>query len=41
MRRIGAIEFATTIAPGLRDVLLTGKIKESVVRLTRGQEPGL
>lgn len=32
MRRIGAIEFATTIAPGLRDVLLTGKIKESVVR---------
>ena len=33
MRRIGAIEFATTIAPGLRDVLLTGKIKESVVRV--------
>ena len=26
MRRVGAIEFATTIAPGLRDVLLTGKI---------------
>lgn len=36
MRRIGAIEFATTIAPGLRDVLLTGKIKESVVRLDKG-----
>src|SRR6201998_4332209 len=36
MRRIGAIEFATTIAPGLRDVLLTGKIKEAVVRLNRG-----
>ncbi len=35
MRRIGAIEFATTIAPGLRDVLLTGKIKESVVRVDR------
>lgn len=35
MRRVGAIEFATTIAPGLRDVLLTGKIKESVVRLDR------
>src|SRR4249919_4361140 len=35
MRRIGAIEFATTIAPGLRDVLLTGKIKESVVRVNR------
>jgi anion-transporting ArsA/GET3 family ATPase len=36
MRRVGAIEFATTIAPGLRDVLLTGKIKESVVRLNKG-----
>ncbi len=36
MRRIGAIEFATTIAPGLRDVLLTGKIKESVVRRNKG-----
>ncbi|MGH3675827.1 MAG: ArsA family ATPase [Mycobacterium sp.] len=32
MRRIGAVEFATTIAPGLRDVLLTGKIKEIVAR---------
>ena len=36
MRRIGAVEFATTIAPGLRDVLLTGKIKETVVRLNKG-----
>ncbi|MDT5259703.1 MAG: hypothetical protein QOD10_4783, partial [Mycobacterium sp.] len=36
MRRIGAVEFATTIAPGLRDVLLTGKIKETV---TRGDKP--
>ncbi|MGH3644749.1 MAG: ArsA-related P-loop ATPase, partial [Mycobacterium sp.] len=35
MRRIGAIEFATTIAPGLRDVLLTGKIKEIVVRIEK------
>jgi anion-transporting ArsA/GET3 family ATPase len=35
MRRIGAIEFATTIAPGLRDVLLTGKVKESVVRVDK------
>ena len=33
MRRVGAIEFATTVAPGLRDVLLTGKIKEAAVRL--------
>lgn len=32
MRRVGAIEFATTIAPGLRDVLLTGKIKEAATR---------
>ncbi|MFC7451253.1 ArsA-related P-loop ATPase [Rhodococcus daqingensis] len=32
MRKLGAIEFATTIAPGLRDVLVTGKIKECVVR---------
>ena len=36
MRRIGAIEFATTIAPGLRDVLLTGKIKEAVIRVDKG-----
>ena len=35
LRRIGAIEFATTIAPGLRDVLLTGKVKEAVVRRTK------
>jgi anion-transporting ArsA/GET3 family ATPase len=35
LRRIGAVEFATTIAPGLRDVLLTGKIKESAIRLDR------
>lgn len=38
MRRIGAVEFATTIAPGLRDVLLTGKIKEIVVRSERERE---
>ena len=29
---MGAIDFVTTIAPGLRDVLLTGKVKEAVVR---------
>lgn len=33
MKRIGVVEFATTIAPGLRDILLTGKIKEAVVRV--------
>jgi anion-transporting ArsA/GET3 family ATPase len=38
MRRIGAVEFATTIAPGLRDVLLTGKIKEIVVRNDKGKQ---
>ncbi|MDT5356368.1 MAG: hypothetical protein QOJ56_4900 [Mycobacterium sp.] len=39
MRRIGAIDFATTIAPGLRDVLLTGKIKESVIRVDKNKLP--
>jgi anion-transporting ArsA/GET3 family ATPase len=37
LRRMGAIEFATTVAPGLRDVLLTGKVKEAAVR-TRDKE---
>ncbi|HVF19582.1 MAG TPA: ArsA-related P-loop ATPase [Mycobacteriales bacterium] len=32
LRRMGAIDFVTTVAPGLRDVLLTGKVKESVIR---------
>ena len=32
LRKIGAIDFATTIAPGIRDVLLTGKIKEVATR---------
>lgn len=32
LRRLGAIEFATTLAPGLRDVLFTGKVKECVGR---------
>ena len=32
LRRLGAIDFATTIAPGLRDVLLTGKAAEAVRR---------
>lgn len=37
LRRMGAIEFATTLAPGLRDVLLTGKVKECVTRAERGR----
>jgi anion-transporting ArsA/GET3 family ATPase len=40
MRRIGAVEFATTIAPGLRDVLLTGKIKEIVARMEKEKAKG-
>ncbi|MEU6205254.1 ArsA-related P-loop ATPase [Micromonospora musae] len=32
LRKFGAIDFATTIAPGLRDVLLTGKAKEATTR---------
>jgi anion-transporting ArsA/GET3 family ATPase len=36
LRKLGAVDFATTIAPGLRDVLLTGKVKESVTRSRRG-----
>ncbi len=35
LRRMGAIDFATTIAPGIRDVLLTGKAKEAVSRRDR------
>ncbi len=37
LRRMGAMEFATTIAPGLRDVLLTGKAVELVRRKDKGQ----
>jgi anion-transporting ArsA/GET3 family ATPase len=37
LRKVGAIDFATTIAPGLRDVLLTGKVKESTTRARDGK----
>jgi anion-transporting ArsA/GET3 family ATPase len=37
LRKIGAIDFATTIAPGLRDVLLTGKVKEATTRSSDGK----
>jgi anion-transporting ArsA/GET3 family ATPase len=37
LRKMGAIDFATSIAPGLRDVLLTGKIKEAVTRRHGGR----
>ncbi|MFD9910362.1 ArsA-related P-loop ATPase [Streptomyces sp. NPDC059063] len=32
LKKLGAVDFATTIAPGLRDVLLTGKACEAVRR---------
>ena len=35
LRKMGAIDFATTIAPGLRDVLLTGKAMEVVRRIDK------
>ena len=38
LRKMGAIEFATAIAPGVRDVLLTGKIKEAVTRRRDGRD---
>jgi anion-transporting ArsA/GET3 family ATPase len=37
LRKVGAIDFATTIAPGLRDVLLTGKVKEATTRSHNGK----
>lgn len=36
LRKMGAVDFATTIAPGLRDVLLTGKACEVVRRKEKG-----
>jgi anion-transporting ArsA/GET3 family ATPase len=35
--RFGVTEFATTIAPGVRDVLLTGKVFEAVQRNSRNR----
>jgi anion-transporting ArsA/GET3 family ATPase len=36
--RFGVIDFATTIAPGVRDVLLTGKVYEAVRRNRRSRD---
>ncbi len=36
--RFGVIEFATTIAPGVRDVLLTGKVYEAAKRNRRNKK---
>jgi anion-transporting ArsA/GET3 family ATPase len=32
LKKMGAVDFVTTLAPGLRDVLLTGKVKEAATR---------
>jgi anion-transporting ArsA/GET3 family ATPase len=37
LQKMGAVDFATTIAPGMRDVLLTGKLKEAVTRTGDGR----
>ncbi len=37
LERFGVVEFATTIAPGVRDVLLTGKVYEAVQRNQRNR----
>jgi anion-transporting ArsA/GET3 family ATPase len=37
LKKFGAIDFATTVAPGVRDVLLTGKVKEAVTRTVDGK----
>ncbi|HEU5266033.1 MAG TPA: ArsA-related P-loop ATPase [Jatrophihabitans sp.] len=37
LKKMGAVDFVTTLAPGLRDVLLTGKVKESTVRSRDGK----
>ena len=39
LKKMGAVEFATTLAPGLRDVLLTGKAKETVTRRGSDNKP--
>ena len=36
--RFGVIDFATTIAPGVRDVLLTGKVYEAAYRNKRAKD---
>ncbi len=37
LKKFGAIDFATTIAPGMRDILLTGKVKEATSRTESGR----
>ncbi len=37
LQKMGAVDFATTVAPGMRDVLLTGKVKETLTRTVDGR----
>jgi anion-transporting ArsA/GET3 family ATPase len=37
LRKVGVVDFAATVAPGLRDVLLTGKVYEAVGRRKSGR----
>jgi Oxyanion-translocating ATPase len=39
LKKLGAVDFVTTLAPGLRDVLLTGKVKEAAGRVGAGGRP--
>lgn len=39
LKKFGAIDFATTVAPGIRDVLLTGKVCEAVRRKDKAGWP--
>lgn len=39
LKKLGAVDFVTTLAPGLRDVLLTGKVKEAVTRVEGDGHP--
>lgn len=40
LEKVGAIDFATTIAPGVRDVLLIGKVYEAAGRRAGGRRGG-
>ncbi len=40
LERFGAVDFATTIAPGMRDVLMTGKVYEAARRRVSARSGG-
>ena len=41
LTKMGVVDFATTIAPGFRDVLVTGKTSEAVRAQGQGRQAGL